>query len=101
INAKLGTPNAERIYFIRHAFRAGFTVERIFDLTKIDPWFLHQLREIFEMEGELRKHTIASVDTLALRRAKQFGFSDVQLAHLLQSDLRAVRADRKKRGINT
>ncbi len=101
INAKLGTPNAERIFFIRHAFRAGYTVERIFDLTKIDPWFLHQLREIFEMEEQLRKETLASVDLWAFRRAKQFGFSDAQLAHLFKSDLGKVRAERKKRGINT
>jgi carbamoyl-phosphate synthase large subunit len=101
INAKLGTPNAERIFFIRHAFRAGYTVERIFDLTKIDPWFLHQLREIFEMEESLRPLTTKTVDDWALRRAKQFGFSDAQLAHLLKSDLATVRAERKRRGINT
>ena len=101
INAKLGTPNAERVYYIRHAFRAGYTVERIFDLTKIDPWFLHQLREIHEMELALAKHTLASLDTGAFRRAKQFGFSDAQLAHILKSDLATVRADRKKRAINT
>jgi carbamoyl-phosphate synthase large subunit len=101
INAKLGTPNAERIFYIRHAFRAGYTVERIFDITKIDPWFLVQLREIWEMEEDLRKQSLASVDTWAFRRAKQFGFSDAQLAHLFKSDLNAVRAERKKRGINT
>jgi carbamoyl-phosphate synthase large subunit len=101
INAKLGTPNAERIFFIRHAFRAGYTVERIFDLTKIDPWFLHQLREIHEMEQALAAQTFASIDTDALRRAKQFGFSDVQLAHLLKGDLAIARAERKRRGIQT
>ena len=101
INAKLGTPNAERIYFIRHAFRAGYSVERIFDLSKIDPWFLHQLREIHEMEQALSRQTLATVDTNAFRRAKQFGFSDAQLAHILKSDLATVRADRKKRGIHT
>jgi len=101
INAKLGTPNAERIFFLRHAFRAGYTVERIFELTKIDPWFLHQLREIFEMEETLRKFTLESIDDLTLRRAKQFGFADAQLAHLLKSDLGSVRAGRKQRGIHT
>src|SRR4051812_48014452 len=101
INAKLGTPNAERIFFIRHAFRAGYSVERIFDLTKIDPWFLHQLREIFEMEQQLSKLTLATIDDWALRRAKEFGFSDVQLAHLLKTDFAAVTANRKQRGINT
>jgi carbamoyl-phosphate synthase large subunit len=101
INARLGTPNAERIFFIRHAFRAGYTVDRIFELTKIDPWFLHQLREIYEMEEVLRQQSLTTIDDWALRRAKQFGFSDAQLAHLLKSDLTAVRANRKQRGINT
>ena len=101
INAKLGTPNAERIFYIRHAFRAGYSIERVFNLTKIDRWFLHQLHEIFEMEQDLAQQTLAAVDTWALRRAKQFGFSDVQLAHLLKSDFATVRAERKKRGINT
>jgi carbamoyl-phosphate synthase large subunit len=101
INAKLGTPNAERVYFIRHAFRAGYPVERIFEITKIDPWFLHQLREIHEMELALAKETLASLGTDAFRRAKQFGFSDAQLAHILKSDLATVRAARKQRGIST
>jgi len=101
INAKLGTPNAERIFYIRHAFRAGYSVARVFDLTKIDPWFLHQLYEIYEMEQALAKQTLAQVDDWALRRAKQFGFSDVQLAHILKSDFDTVRADRKQRGIQT
>ena len=101
INAKLGTPNAERIFYIRHAFRAGYTVERIFELTKIDPWFLHQLREIWEMEAALAGRSLAALPDGELRRAKQFGFSDAQLAHLLKADLAAVRADRKRRGINT
>jgi carbamoyl-phosphate synthase large subunit len=101
INAKLGTPNAERVYFIRHAFKAGYSVDRVFDITKIDRWFLTQLHEIFEMEQALAKQTLATVETVALRRAKQFGFSDVQLAHILKADFAAVRAERKKRGVNT
>jgi len=101
IKQKLGTPNAERIFFIRHAFKAGYTVDQIFDLTKIDPWFLHQLRELHEMEDELGKHTLATLDAGLLRRAKQAGFSDVQLAHLLGSDFGAVRAHRRKAGVQT
>jgi carbamoyl-phosphate synthase large subunit len=101
INAKLGTPNSERIFYLRHAFRAGYSVERIFDLTKIDPWFLHQLREIHEMEQELAAKTLATVEVTALRRAKQFGFSDAQLAHIFKSNLNAVRAHRKQAGVNT
>ena len=101
IKTKLGTPNAERIFYIRHAFRAGYTVQQIFDLTKIDPWFLHQLREIHEMEEALRDQALAGVETALFRRAKQFGFSDAQLAHLFKSDLVAVRAERARRGIKT
>ena len=101
INAKLGTPNSERIFYLRHAFRAGYSVERIFDLTKIDPWFLHQLREIHEMEQELAAKTLATVEVTALRRAKQFGFADAQLAHIFKTDLAAVRAHRKAAGVNT
>jgi carbamoyl-phosphate synthase large subunit len=76
-------------------------VQDIFDLTKIDPWFLVQLREIWEMEEELKQETPASITTAALRRTKQFGFSDAQLAHLLKSDLATMRAERKQRGVNT
>jgi carbamoyl-phosphate synthase large subunit len=101
INAKLGTPNAERIFFIRHAFRAGYSIERIFEITKIDPWFLHQLHEIHEMELALSAQTLASVTKADFRRAKQFGFADAQLAHIWKSDLATVRAARKERGINT
>jgi carbamoyl-phosphate synthase large subunit len=101
IRSKLATPNAERVYYIRYAFLAGYSVEQIFDLTKIDPWFLTQLHEIFEMEQELKQQTLATVTPEAFRRAKQFGFSDVQLAHFFQSDLATVRSERKTRGINT
>ena len=101
INAKLGTPNSERVFYLRHAFRAGYTVERIFELTKIDPWFLHQLREIHEMESALQKQSLATVPTTVLRRAKQFGFSDAQLAHIFKTDLATMRAERKHRGIHT
>jgi carbamoyl-phosphate synthase large subunit len=101
LTARLGTPNAERIFYIRYAFLAGLGVDEIFDLTKIDPWFLHQLREIFEMEQELKKFSLATLDPALLRRAKQFGFSDAQLAHLLKSDLATVRAHRKQAGVNT
>ncbi|TMP96490.1 MAG: carbamoyl-phosphate synthase large subunit [Verrucomicrobia bacterium] len=53
ISRKLSVPNAERVFFIRHAFRAGFTVEEIFQLTKIDRWFLTQIKEIVDFEEKL------------------------------------------------
>jgi carbamoyl-phosphate synthase large subunit len=53
ISRKLTVPNAERIFFIRHAFRAGFTLDDIFSLTKIDRWFLMQIKEIVDFEEVL------------------------------------------------
>jgi carbamoyl-phosphate synthase large subunit len=53
ISRKLSVPNAERIFFIRHALRAGFTIDEIFNLTKIDRWFLVQIKEIVDFEEEL------------------------------------------------
>jgi len=53
ISRKLSVPNAERIFFIRHALRAGFTIEEIFQLTKIDRWFLVKIKEIVDFEEEL------------------------------------------------
>ncbi len=61
ISRKLSVPNAERIFFIRHAFRAGFSADQIFHLTKIDPWFLAQIRELVEFEEELAASAPASV----------------------------------------
>ncbi|MCF3651164.1 carbamoyl-phosphate synthase large subunit [Synoicihabitans lomoniglobus] len=99
--AKLGTPNSERIFYVRYAFMAGMTIDEVFEITKIDPWFLHQLHEIYEMEQSVKAQTLDSIDTALLRRAKKFGFSDAQLAHLLGSELHAMRAARKDRGIQT
>ena len=56
ISRKLSIPNAERIFFIRHAFRGGFSIEEIYQLTKIDRWFLRQLQEIVEFEEEIASH---------------------------------------------
>jgi carbamoyl-phosphate synthase large subunit len=63
IERKLITPCAERVFYIRHAYRAGFTAEEIHRLTKIDPWFLQQIKEIIAMEDELVK--AGSLEALA------------------------------------
>ncbi len=55
ISQKLAVPDAERIFFIRHALRAGFGIEAIFGLTKVDRWFLVQIQEIVDFEEELAK----------------------------------------------
>jgi len=102
IRRKLATPNNERVFYLRYAFMAGYTVEQIFDLSKIDPWFLTQLQEIYQLEVELKRYNLKGVPLPLLRRAKQAGFSDAQLALFLKADdLFAVRAVRKERGVGT
>ena len=100
IQSKLATPNAERIYFIRYAFKAGFDIERIHALTNIDPWFLHHIRDLVKIEDEVRQvtHLGAASDDL-LRKAKRAGFSDRQLAWWWDSTEMEVRRHRKSRKI--
>ena len=101
IKSRLARPNAERIFYIRYAFKAGLTPAQVHDITAIDPWFLQQLFEIHEMEEELRKLDLATIDALSMRRAKQFGFSDPQLAHLLEATPEEVRKKRRSLGVKT
>jgi carbamoyl-phosphate synthase large subunit len=100
IEAKLSTPNAERIFYIRYAFRAGLGVERVHELTHIDPWFLRHLQELVQLEDEIR--AVGSLEHCGdelMRRAKQAGFSDRQLGWWWQSTEMEVRKRRKSRGI--
>jgi carbamoyl-phosphate synthase large subunit len=100
IRAKLATPNAERAWSIRLAFLAGFSIDQIHALTHIDPWFLHNLRELVLLEGRLRAAgDLDDVDDALLLEAKRNGFSDRQLAHLWNVDETEVRRNRKARGI--
>jgi carbamoyl-phosphate synthase large subunit len=101
IKGKLVTPNAERVYFIRYALLAGMSLDEINRLTGIDPWFLRQLGEIFELEQLLSKRLLQDIDAATLRKAKEAGFSDAQLANLLGASLEQVRARRNLLGVHT
>ena len=83
IYQRLRIPNAERIFYLGDAFRIGMDMEKIYALTKIDRWFLQNIKEIIELEIQI----LQKKDNLTkemLSTAKQFGFSDRQLAGLLQ-----------------
>src|SRR4029079_18799279 len=100
IRAKLAVPAADRAWYLRYAIKDGMSVEEIHELTYIDPWFLDNLEQIVELEDEVRKcGELSSSSDALIRRAKQAGFSDRQLAVLLGTTEMAVRADRKRRGI--
>jgi len=98
--AKLALPNAERIWYIRQALKAGVSIEDIYQRTKIDRWFLHNIRELVEMETRLRACArLEAADYDLLLKAKQYGFADRQLAHLWQTSESEVRRVRKEKGI--
>ncbi|MCU1448207.1 MAG: carbamoyl-phosphate synthase, large subunit [Acidimicrobiales bacterium] len=100
ITAKLAGPNAERVWYLRYALLAGFSIERVHELTGIDPWFLANIAELVEMEGEIRRAgALERAGEALLRRAKRDGFSDRQLAHLWGTSEAEVRRERKRLGV--
>jgi carbamoyl-phosphate synthase large subunit len=105
IRQKISVPNWERLWYIADGFRMGMGIEEVFSLSKIDPWFLHQIRQIIDREKEIREQgprvlfdKTASLDH-PLRRAKEYGFSDRRLAKLLTTTEDAVRKTRMELGI--
>ena len=95
IRAKLVRPNSERLFYIRYGMKAGMDVETIYGLTGIDPWFLRQMARIIGLEDEISNNSFPLHEDL-LRKSKTYGFSDVQLAHLLEEDEDKIRALRKE-----
>jgi len=93
----LRVPNPDRLFAIGDAYRAGFATPEIHALTKIDPWFLEQIRQIVELEPEIARAGFS--DPRVLRRAKQWGFADRRIAALASSTEATVRAVRKSHGI--
>ena len=87
----LARPNAERLFYICEALQRGWTVERLHEATRIDPWFLSNIKEIVDFEPTISRD--------GLRAAKQMGFSDVQIAGRLGTDEDSVRTLRHAAGI--
>ena len=92
---KIRVPTAERIFSLRHALLAGWSVARIHEVTGIDPWFLQGLAKIVDAE----KSCPADLASVPWRRMKRHGFSDRQIAHLTGSSEAAVRAARIAAGV--
>jgi carbamoyl-phosphate synthase large subunit len=93
IQRKLVNASWDRIFYIRYGLLAGFTINKLHELTNIDPWFLENIREIVDEEPRIAK------GSYNLRRAKQFGFSDRQLAYLTKSTESDFRSLRIKEGV--
>ena len=101
LEENLKTPNAARVFYIKNALKIGISVEQIYKLTKIDRWFLDNIKEIVEFEDKISKSKTMDEDEMVLivREAKIYGFSDRQLAKLLRKDELWVYKFRKDKGI--
>ncbi len=93
---ELQNAGASRIWYIADAFRSGFTVDEVFRHTKIDPWFLVQMKELVDLENELSRRGISRLDADFLRLLKQKGFSDKRIATLVDISEGEVRKFREK-----
>ena len=85
IQIELGEPGPERIWYVGDAFAQGFSMDEVHQLTKIDPWFLSQIKEIVDIELALEQRTLADLDYETLWQLKRRGFSDRRLAFLLDT----------------
>ncbi|MFZ4641005.1 MAG: carbamoyl-phosphate synthase large subunit [Nodosilinea sp.] len=99
IRPKLRTPNPERIFELRHALQLGLTVEEIYDLTGIDPWFLNQMVGLLKTEKFLKRTALDALTTDQLWVIKRQGFSDRQIAYATHTDEDTVRQYRKGLGV--
>ncbi|MCH8502507.1 MAG: carbamoyl-phosphate synthase large subunit [Aliidiomarina sp.] len=96
---ELKEPGAERIWYIGDAFRMGMSLDEVFNLTKIDRWFLIQLEEIIALEREVEQLGLAGMDADSLRYLKRKGFADARLAAILDVHESEVRKRREEFGI--
>ncbi|MBK8639573.1 MAG: carbamoyl-phosphate synthase large subunit [Chromatiaceae bacterium] len=99
IRQELRQPSAERIFYLADGLRAGFTIQELFDITAIDPWFLAQIEELVTLEAEIRDQGFPSLTYERLRFLKRKGFADRRLGQLAACGEQAIRERRHALGI--
>ncbi len=99
IRRDLSTPGAERIWYVGDAFRAGMTVEEVFDLSAIDRWFLIQIKELIDLEALIADSELSDLNKDTMFTLKRKGFSDKRLSVLLGETEKAVRDHRHAVGV--
>ncbi|MDR1275153.1 MAG: carbamoyl-phosphate synthase large subunit [Candidatus Accumulibacter sp.] len=99
LERELGEPGPERIWYVGDAFENGFTLDEVYALTRIDPWFLAQIEDIIQIEMRLDDMALDELDAPSLRELKRKGFSDRRLAYLLKTTDAKLRARRHAMGI--
>jgi carbamoyl-phosphate synthase large subunit len=93
---ELRAPGANRLLYVADAFRAGWPLVRIAELTRIDPWFLAQIEELVQQEAQVREDGLGALTAERLRFLKRKGFSDSRLAHLVDMPEKAIRDKRRE-----
>jgi len=96
LKKELKEPTDKRLIAIAEAFKCGFTIEEIYKLTNVNPWFLFKINNIVQIEKQIRKYSVTTLPSYLLRNAKQKGFSDDQIAILIKSTSSTIREYRKK-----
>ncbi|MBA7583271.1 Carbamoyl-phosphate synthase large chain [subsurface metagenome] len=96
LNSKLSIPNQDRVFYIKYAFERGMSVEEISSYTKIDPWFLFNIKQLVEFEKGFKCKDIKDITKERLHEAKKLGYSDVQIAYLCNTHEDEVRVLRNK-----
>jgi carbamoyl-phosphate synthase large subunit len=99
IRAQLRTPNPERIFAVRHAMQLGLSIEEIYELTGIDPWFLEKMQELLEIEKFLKRTPLRTLTKEQMYAVKRQGFSDRQIAYATKTSEDEVREYRKQLGV--
>lgn len=96
LSRNLRVPNADRIQYIRTAYRSGWSSDEIHEATNIDPWFLENMRQLVEFEQELAGGLL---DEPTLRKAKEWGYTDGQIAIAVGTTPEAIKAKREECGV--
>ncbi|MEO7539159.1 MAG: carbamoyl-phosphate synthase large subunit, partial [Pyrinomonadaceae bacterium] len=92
-------PNSQRFSYITYALQNGYSIEEVHRLSRIDPWFLDQLKQVMELQAEIDSRPLADISPETLRTAKEYGLSDRRLFYLTGSSETEVREHRKQLGI--
>ena len=96
---RVATPTEDRIFYVAEALRRGYSVERVHELSRIDPWFLNRIADMVKVQEGIRGLRIEDIDADTMRLCKQYGMSDAQIANLTNSTELFVRAYRKGLGV--
>ena len=99
LQRKLARPNSQRFSYITYALQHGWSIPEIYRLTRIDPWFLEQLRDVMRVQDQIEGQLLEDVPEWLLREAKEYSLSDRRIAYLTGSSEDEARARRKSLGI--